>query len=198
MLIYIKKHRKLYFQPPEIQGGAQKHRKLYFQPSENLGGAHALTINIMTQKNSKIALYICLFILITYITSKLSKSNSSEVEYTFVTADSVGSSGGDIPAIKELNRLVEKNYLKRNYYESNSFETTSWYRLYANYNTKHQALFIGDADGWSYFFYATPVELKMIADRGIPAYKLNQFLKPFPEEYLDEIPTRSRNYFSIF
>ena len=149
-------------------------------------------------KKSKIALYICSFILVIYLVSKLSKSNSAEVDYTFIKVDSVGGNGGDIPAIKELNELVQENFLNRNYYEASSFEKTSWFRLYANYNKKHQALFIGSADGWSYFFYATPAELKMIADRQIPAYKLHQFLKPFPSKYLVVIPTRSRDLFSIF
>jgi hypothetical protein len=139
-----------------------------------------------------------LIILIIYLTSKLSKSNSAEVDYNFVKPDSVGGGGGDVPAIKKLNALVQENFLKRTYYEASASETTTWYRLYANYNTKHNALFIGTADGWAYFFYATPKELKMIADREIPAYKLHEFLKPFPKEKLDQIPTRSRSDFSIF
>ncbi|MCE6991477.1 hypothetical protein [Dyadobacter sp. CY323] len=150
------------------------------------------------KKKSKAAFYIFSFILVIFIASKVSKTNSTEVDYTFVKADSVGSSGGDVPAIKELNKLVQENFLNRTYYEASSFETTSWYRLYANYNKKHQALFIGSADGWSYFFYATPGQLKMITDHQIPAYKLHQYLKPFPSKYLGEIPTRSRDLFSIF
>ena len=132
------------------------------------------------------------------LVSKLTKSNSAQVDYTFVKADIVASSGEDVPAIKELNKLVQKNFLNKNYYEASSFEMAYWYRLYANYNKKHQALFIGTSDGWSYSFYATPGQLKMIADHQIPAFKLHQFLKPFPQELLDEIPTRSRTMFPLF
>lgn len=133
-----------------------------------------------------------------YLVSKVTKSNWAEVDYTFVKVDSVGGDGGDIPAIHKLNELVEENFLNRDYYEASSFETTSWGGWYANYNKKHQAIFIGMSDGWSYFFYATPAELKTIADRKIPAYRLHQFLKPFPSEKLGEIPTRSRDLFSFF
>ena len=152
----------------------------------------------MTQEKSKTALFICSFLLVIFIASKVSKSNSAEVDYTFVKADSVGGIGGDIPAMRELNKLVQDNFLDRNYYEASAYETTTWNRLYANYNKKHQALCIGGADGWSYFFYATPAEIKMIAEREIPGYRFHQFLKPFPAEYLGDIPTRSRSYFSIF
>jgi hypothetical protein len=150
------------------------------------------------QKNLKVTFYMCLIILFIYVVPQITKSNSAEVDYTSVKADSVGGDGGDIPAIHKLNQLVRENFLDRDYYEARSFETTSWGGWYANYNKKHQAIFIGMSDGWSYFFYATPRELKMIANRKIPAYKLHQFLKPFPPEYLGEIPTRSRDLFSVF
>ena len=152
----------------------------------------------MILKNLRLPLYICSFVIVIYLVSKVTKSNWAEVDYTFVKADSVSADGGDIPAIHKLNELVEENFLNRNYYEASSFETTSWGRWYANYNKKHQAIFIGMSDGWSYFFYATPAELKMIADRKIPAYKLHEFLKPFPPKYLGEIPTRSKDLFSFF
>jgi len=106
----------------------------------------------MIPKYLKVPFYICWFVLVIYLVSKVTNSNSAEVEYAFVKADSVGSIGGDVPAIKELNKLVQENFLNRNYYETSSIETTSGYRMYANYNKKHQALFIGSADGWSYFF----------------------------------------------
>jgi len=86
------------------------------------------------------------------LVSKLTKSNSAQVDYTFVKADIVASSGEDVPAIKELNKLVQKNFLNKNYYEASSFEMAYWYRLYANYNKKHQTHFIGNPDGWSYSF----------------------------------------------
>lgn len=146
----------------------------------------------------KTPFYICSFLLFVFLLSRLTKSNWEEVDYTFVKADSVGGNDGAIPAICKLNELVEGNFLDRSYYEASAFETTSWGRLFANYNKKYQALFIGTGDGWSYFFYATPEQLKMIADRRIPANKLHLFLKPFPQKHLGEIPTRSRDLFSVF
>jgi hypothetical protein len=152
----------------------------------------------MIPKHLKIPFYICSFVLVIYLVSKLTKSNSAQVDYTFVKADSVGGDGGDIPAIQKLNELVMENYLDRGYYEACPFEKTSWHRWYANYNKEYKALLIGGNDGWSYYFYATPAELKLIADRKIPAYNLHKFLKPFPRKYLGEIPTRSRDLFSVF
>ena len=152
----------------------------------------------MIPKNMKLLIYICSFILLIYAVSKVTTSNWAEVEYISISADSVGGNGGDIPAIRMLNELVEGNFLDRDYYEVSAVEMTSWGRWFANYNKKHQALFIGTSDGWSYFFYATPQQLKMIADRKIPAYKFKQFLKPFPQELLGEIPTRSRDWISVF
>ena len=152
----------------------------------------------MSLKDSKILIYICSAVLLIYMASKVSKSNSAKVDYTFDSNNSTGTSAGEIIAIQKLHDLVQENFLNRSYYEVSTFDTTTWYQEYANYNTKHQALFLGSADGWSYYFYATPAELKMIVDRKIPAHKLDQFLKPFPAKYLDAIPTRSRSYFSIF
>ena len=152
----------------------------------------------MIPTNLKIPFFIALSIFIIYLVSKLTRSNFAEVEYTFVKADSIGGNGGDIPALRKLNELVEKNYLNRSYYEASSIETASGMRWFVNYNKNHQALFIGTNDGWSYFFYATPLQLKMIADRKIPAYKFHQFLKPFPPEFLGEVPTRSRDIFLFF
>jgi len=152
----------------------------------------------MIPKNLKVTIYACSFALLMYSVSKVTKSNSAEVNYTSVHTDSVGGNGGDIPVIHKLNELVEENFLDRKYYEASSFETTSWGRWFANYNKKHQSLCIGTSDGWSYYFYATPAQLKMIADRKIPACKLHQFLRPFPSKYLGEIQTRSRDLFSFF
>jgi len=143
--------------------------------------------------------YTLIALVLMYVASSVSRSNSASVTFTFQKVDSVGSDGGDLPALRKLNELVEENYLDRDYYEVFSIEDNTWHQWCTNYNKKHQALFIGGGDdGWSYFFYATPQELKMIADRKIPAYKLHQFLKPFPSEYLGEISTRSRDMFSIF
>lgn len=148
----------------------------------------------MSLRNLKGVAYLCVFISIVCIISALSKSNSVTVDHTFVKTDDVGGTGGDVPAIRALNGLVQANFLDRDYYEASSIETSSGLRIYANYNKKHQALFIGTADGWSFFYYATPAELNMIADHSIPAHKLHEFLRPFPEERLDEIPTRSRSW----
>jgi hypothetical protein len=150
----------------------------------------------MTTRSS--ILYACLFILVLFAISKVSKSNSAEVDYTATVPDSAGGSGGEIPAIAKLNEMVAANFLNRDYYEVSAFETSSWFRLYTNYNKKHQALFIGTVDGWSSYYYATPQQLKFIADRKIPGYKFHEFLKPFPTNALGDIPTRSRSYFSFF
>ncbi|MCF0069801.1 hypothetical protein LZD49_04910 [Dyadobacter sp. CY261] len=144
------------------------------------------------------ALYACSFILIIFVVSKVSKSNSAEVDYTATKPDRFGGTGGDIPAIVKLNEMVEENFLNRDYYEVSAFETRSWFRFYANYNKRHRALLIGTADGWSSFFYATPQELDSIADHKIPVYKFREFLRPFPTQFLGDIPTRSRDSFSIF
>jgi|GEM_PF-3673514 len=149
-------------------------------------------------KNLKAPLFLFSIIFGVYLVSKLTKSNWAEVEYRIIEEDSVGGNGGEIPAILTLNKLVEENFLNRNYYEASSFHQGGGPTWYANYNMKHQALFIGMSDGWSYCFYATRGELKMITERKIPAYMLHQFLKPFPLEYLSDIPTRSRDLFSFF
>ena len=152
----------------------------------------------MIPKNMKLLIYICSFILLIYAVSKVTTSNWAEVEHTSVKIDSLGGDGRDIAAFYKLNQLVEGNFLDRDYYEASARSTTSGGRWFANYNKKYQALFLGTIDGWSYFFYATPQQLKMIADRKIPAYKFKQFLKPFPQELLNEIPTRSRDWISVF
>jgi len=146
----------------------------------------------------RVSVFIGLFVLVIYLVSKASKSNSAEVEYICIKADSVGSMGGDIPALHMLNVIVEENFLDREYYEATAYETVRGHHLSANYNKKHQALFIGDADGWWYFFYATPTQLKEIVDQKIPAFRFKQFLKPFPEDLLGGIPTRSRSLLPLF
>jgi len=106
----------------------------------------------MIPKNLKVTISVCSLVLVIYLVSKVTKSNSAQLNYTFVKADSVGADGGDIPTIGKLNELVEKNFLDRNYYEVSSFETTSWSGCYANYNKKYQSLCVGTSDGWSYYF----------------------------------------------
>lgn len=69
----------------------------------------------MIPKNLKLPFYICSFVVVIYLVSKVTKSNSAEVDYTFVKADSVGGSGGDISAIHKLNELVEENFFDRSY-----------------------------------------------------------------------------------
>lgn len=149
-------------------------------------------------KPSTASLYICLILSIAFLISKITKSNSAEVDYHSDHAGNFAGSGGDLVAIQKLNKLVEENFLDRKYYEVSSFEKGTWYRTYANYNKKYKAIFIGDGDGWSYFFYATPAELKMISDHKIPANKFHFYLKPFPPKFLGQIPTRSRDFFSFF
>ena len=53
-------------------------------------------------------------------------------------------------AIRELSKLVEGNFLNREYYEAVAY-TDEAMRYYANYNKKHQVLLItGDPQsGWS-------------------------------------------------
>jgi len=145
--------------------------------------------------SKKLTLYFLLPTALVYLTIKISKSNSS---YTYYV-QTPRADGGDTIAINKLNELVENNFLNRDYYEAAAYTDIS-VRWYANYNKKHQALLIsGDPmSGWSYFFYATPEELKMISERKIPGDKLHKYLKPFPVEKLGECPTRSRYLFSVF
>jgi hypothetical protein len=141
--------------------------------------------------------FVLSFCLLVYLTAKVTRSNSAEVSYTYEEEAVVGRRR-EMLALHKLNKLVQKNFLDRDYYEASSFSESTWYRCYANYNKKYQALLIGDSDGWYYRFYATPAALKLIADREIPPEKFHLFLKPFPSRLLSEIPTRSRNLFSFF
>ena len=83
--------------------------------------------------------YICSFILLIYLVSKITNSNSAEVDYNSDYAGNFAGSGGDLLAIQKLNELVEENFLDRRYYEASSFEKGTWHRWYANYNknTRH-------------------------------------------------------------
>jgi hypothetical protein len=99
------------------------------------------------QKKLKLPIYVCSFILLIYIISAISKSNSAEINYTYIQADSVGGNGGDISAMQKLNELVEENFLDRNYYEASSIDINGGIMCSANYNKKHGALFIGGSDG---------------------------------------------------
>lgn len=145
-----------------------------------------------------VSFYIFSFILVIYLISKITNSNSAEIDYNSDYAGNFAGSGGGLVAVRKLNELVEQNFLDRKYYEASAYEKRTWYRTYANYNKKHQAIFVGDSDGWTYFFYATPAELKMISDRKIAAKNYHLYLRPFPLKLLIEIPTRSRDLFSVF
>jgi hypothetical protein len=133
-------------------------------------------------------LYLFSLIGLFFIASKIAKSNSAYVE-------TEGKDSEDVVAIVKLNQLVEGNFLNRDYYEVEA--GSHWV---ANYNKKHQALLLSGSpmSGWSYFFYATPNDLKRISQKEIPAKDLYHFLKPFPPEQLSECPTRSRDTFSFF
>ncbi|MEO6286943.1 MAG: hypothetical protein ABIN80_05735 [Dyadobacter sp.] len=130
-----------------------------------------------------------------YLASKISRSNSAFVYYVQETKD-----GGDLLAINKLDKLVERNFLNREYYEVITYNDIGR-QWVANYNKKQQVLLIsGDPmSGWSCMCYATPRELKMIADRKIPVSKLHEYLKPFPWETKRlNCPTRSMDLISIF
>jgi len=135
-----------------------------------------------------VSFYFLIAIGVFYITSKITKSNSSYVE-------TEGHDNEDVVAIKKLNELVEENFLDRAYYEV--FAGKHWV---ANYNKKNRALLISGSpmSGWSYLFYATPQELKTISEKEIVAKDLHNILKPFPQALLLECPTRSREDISFF
>ena len=134
--------------------------------------------------------FLCIIVLagLFYTTSKIRKSNSANI-------DTYGADREDVAAIKKLNELIEENFLNRSYYEV--FAGSHWV---ANYNKEHQVLLISGSpsSGWSYFFYATPKELKMISDKKLAAADLHHFLRAFPADQLGELPTRSRDLISIF
>jgi hypothetical protein len=138
---------------------------------------------------------MCCLLALPFIIAKITKSNSASIFYVQTPEHD----GGDTIAIRKLNELVEENFLNRNYYEAAAYTEIST-RWYANYNKHYQALLItGDpASGWSYFYYATPQELKMVADRKISCDSMKHYLKPFPVDLLMDCPTRSRDLFSIF
>ncbi|WAC14175.1 hypothetical protein [Dyadobacter pollutisoli] len=138
-------------------------------------------------------LYFLIPVTLLYFASKISKSNSAYVYYV----QTPEYDGGDLVAIKKLNELVEENFLNRSYYEGVAYTDES-NRWYANYNKEYKALLIGGSSGWSYYFYATPEELKMIADRKIRAIDIDKYLRPFPVSKLEECPTRSRDLISFF
>lgn len=122
----------------------------------------------------------------------------SNTSYTFYVQTPEWDAGDTI-ALWELNKLVESNFLDREYYEAVAY-TNEGMRYYANYNKKHQALLItGDPlSGWSCFFYATPAQFKMVADKRLRCDSLQYYLKRFPEELLIDCPTRSRDLFQFF
>jgi hypothetical protein len=144
---------------------------------------------------SAIGLAIFCLLLIPYGISKITKSNASYIWYDQTPEHD----GGDTLAIGELSRLVEKNFPDRQYYEAVAY-TDEGMRYYANYNKKFQALLItGDPQsGWSCFYYATPHQLKMVAERRLSCDSLRFYLKPFPQGLLGECPTRSRDLFQFF
>jgi hypothetical protein len=154
------------------------------------------------KRAKRFALYFFTTIALFYFASKISKSNSAYVCYC---DERLG--GGDVLAIMKLNQLVELNFLYRDYYEGIActnddlgFFENCYPRWYANYNKKHQALLItGDPlSGWSYFFRATPEELRMVSEKKIPADQLHRYLKPLPLMELMDCPTRSNDLISIF
>jgi len=151
------------------------------------------TSSIRTETIAGITI-IC-FLVIPYMVSKITKSNSSYTWYKQTTEHD----GGDTLAIRELSKLVERNFLNREYYEAVAY-TDEAMRYYANYNKKHQALLItGDPQsGWSCYFYATPAQLKMVAQRKFSCDSLRLYLRPFPQELLGECPTRSKDLFQFF
>lgn len=142
-----------------------------------------------------VGITIFCFLVVPYGVSKITKSNTS---YTWYKQTSEHD-GGDTLAIRELSKLVERNFLNREYYEAVAY-TDEAMRYYANYNKRHRALLItGDPQsGWSCFFYATPTQLKMVAERRLSCDSLRFYLRPFPEELLGECPTRSRDLFQFF
>lgn len=109
--------------------------------------------------------------------AKITKSNTS---YTFYVQTPEWDAGDTI-ALRELNKLVERNFLDRDYYEAVAY-TNEAMRYYANYNKKHQALLItGDPQsGWSCFFYATPAQLKWSRTSGCTAIACNIISNDFP------------------
>lgn len=140
------------------------------------------------------ALYFFVPVTLIYFASKISKSNSAYVYYV----QTPEYDGGDLVAIKKLNELVEENFLDRSYYEGVAY-TGEANRWHANYNKEYKALLIsGSPSGWSYYFYATPEELKMIADRKIRAINIDKYLRPFPINKLEDCQTRSRDLISFF
>lgn len=156
---------------------------------------------MMRKENDKIrvekmlGITILCVLVIPYGISKITKSNATYVYYD----QTPWHDGGDTIAVRALNELVEGNFLDREYYEGVSY-TDEAMRYYANYNKKHQALLItGDPQsGWSCFYYATPAQLKMVSDRKLSCDSLRFYLKPFPQELLNECPTRSRDLFQFF
>jgi hypothetical protein len=149
--------------------------------------------NIGTRKVIAVAI-VCILI-VPYAISRVTKSNTSYTWYKQTPQHD----GGDTLAIRELGKLVEGNFLDREYYEAVAY-TDEAMRYYANYNKRHQALLItGDPQsGWSCFYYATPNQLKMVIDRRLSCDSLRFYLRPFPVELLGECPTRSRDLFQFF